>query len=186
MYIHVAQKKPNYTVSIVGLFIIGWMLITKTFEIMDFFEALQNACEAIFEYYDRDGARPIFENLGGQKYRELPPKGVTGEDARGHDLCMDNYMNYYLWFLVHMIIAVVRLESLRRLAKGYLYLRKREIEKQRRKQRKKEKARKDRRRKKKEITKNLMEARNELYRKQQEHLMMLVARNKAKLEEEAA
>lgn len=30
-----------------------------------------------------------------------------------------------------------------------------------------------------------MEARAELYRKQQEHLMMIVARNKAKLEEEA-
>ena len=86
-----------------------------------------------------DGARTVFENLGGQKYLEIPPTGITREDALAHDLCVDNYMNYYLWFAANVFITIVRLESFRRMGKGFIYLRKRDIEKQRRKARKKEK-----------------------------------------------
>lgn len=174
MYIHVSQKLANYGVSIAGLIFIEYLMIMKTLNIYDLYLALENACNNIWAFYDRDGKRDIYENLGGQKYKLLPPKGTKDTDALANDLCVDNILNYYLWFAANLIITLIRLESFRRLIKGFLYLKKRENEKQRRKQRKKEKARKDRRRKKKEITKNLMEARNDLYRKQQEHLMMLV------------
>lgn len=65
MYIHIAQKLPNYTVSILGLLFTEYLLIMETLVIYDLYTALLNACEAIFEYYERDGARVKFQSLGG-------------------------------------------------------------------------------------------------------------------------
>ena len=57
-------------------------------------------------------------------------------------------------------------------------MRKRDIEKAKRKQRKKEKVRKMRRARKKELNKVLLEKRNELYRRQQEHMVEMIEKNR--------
>ena len=139
---------------------------------------MKNACDMVWEYYDLKGMKPVYTNTGDIITVKVPPSGLTHADAEVNELCVNNHFYYYCWFIFNFILTVLRLYSLFLMLKCYKFLSEKENDKRRRKLVKKEKARKDRIAKKKELNKILMEKRNELYRKQQEHMILLIESNK--------
>ena len=122
--------------------------------------------------------KPIYENTGDIITVKVPPSGKTADDALASDLCYKNHFYYYSWFVFNMLLTGLRAYSLWNMLKSYKFLDEKNKDKIRRKAVKKEKARKDRIARKKELNKILVEKRNELYRKQQEHMVLLIAANK--------
>ena len=181
LYIHLAPKLSNFSSSVQLNILTHVFLITQTREIWDLFKSVEQACNLIWDYYDKIGGRYTYE-ITGYGYTEVEPTGLDYTAALANDLCVNNYIYYYSWVFVNILLTFLRTISLFYMVRGQLYLKKREIEKMKRKQRKKEKIRNQRRSQKKELGKLLMEKRKELYRKQQEHLMALVERNRKKIE----
>ena len=139
---------------------------------------MKGACDMVWEFYDLKGMKPIYGNTGDIITVKVPPSGKTYNDAIVNDLCYKNHFYYYCWFSFNFVSTLLRMRSLWQMLKSYKFLDEKEKDKRRRKLVKKEKARKDRIAKKKELNKLLVEKRNELYRKQQEHMILLIAANK--------
>ena len=126
---------------------------------------MSSACHMVWIYYDLRGQKPIFENLGDVVLIKEEASGVDRHDSLVNDLCVKNHIYYYSWFLVNLVMTVLRTQSLLYMLRGYKNLQKRADDNVKKLKAKREKIKKLRRSKKKEFNKALTEKRNELYRR---------------------
>ena len=119
----------------------------------------------VWIYYDLKGKKPVFENIGDIIITKEEATGITRSDSLVNDLCINNHIYYYSWFLVNAIMTALRSQSLFYMLRGYKNLAKKAADNVKKQAAKREKIKKLRRSKKKELNKALAEKRNELYRR---------------------
>jgi hypothetical protein len=95
---------------------------------------------------------------------KLEASGISRNDALVNDLCVNNHLYFYAWFLVNVLITVLRSQSLLLMLRGYKTLSKKAADNAKKIKDKLEKVKKTRRSKKKELNKILAEKRNELFK----------------------
>ena len=182
MYIHMSPKLGNFTLSIEINLFFQFLLLKWSNELYQCFLAMSATCNMIWIYYDLKGKKPVFENVGDIIVTKVEASGINRHNANANDLCVMNHIYYYSWFLVNAVITALRTQSLVYMLRGYKVLRKKEDDKIKKKKANREKKRKQRRNNKKETNKALAEKRNELYRKNQDLMMVLISINKMQLD----